>query len=83
MGTDLNLFSGQRVVLTPMLTQIISTIVQRTWRERLLTRPWRPWKATKVVSRVEPSDTVLQVDGKLLMHPATFERLKMALEAKR
>lgn len=24
-------------------------VVRRTWRERLFSRPWRPWRATRVV----------------------------------
>jgi hypothetical protein len=38
-----------------MPTYIVQTKVRRTWRERLLSRPWKPWQATKIVAE--------QIDG--------------------
>lgn len=45
---------------------------QRTWRERLLTRPWRPWQKTKSV--YEPSVTRLD-DGTLVMSLQSYDNL--------
>jgi hypothetical protein len=33
-----------------MPTYIVNTKVRRTWRERLLSWPWKPWQASKIVS---------------------------------
>ena len=59
---------GRRVIVSPHLTKR----VPRSWRERLFSWPWQPWRATKAV----PSDEVLLMDGMLVMHPATYVMLK-------
>lgn len=42
-------FGGMRVVIDDTLTEF--DLVRRTWRERLLTRPWRPWQAYRQVPK--------------------------------
>ena len=50
--------------------------VARTWRERFLTRPWRPWEATRTVIPKVPMRCAYQLpDGTLTMHPETFRRM--------
>jgi len=64
-----------RIVTDPSLTEPVA----RTWRERWLSWPWRPWARVKLV----PSRTYYIVDGvpggpkTLVCHPslaAEFER---------
>lgn len=51
--------------------------VERTWRERLFTSPWRPWQK---YSRIRQSMVyvVMLEDGELLalVSPVTFKQLK-------
>ena len=59
----------------------VTTLAQRTWRERLFTLPWKPWKSTKPVRYFEP---ISYITGKgtdkevLVIHPS----LKHHIETK-
>lgn len=54
-------------------------LVERTWREKLLTKPWRPWVLTKVVIPMVPDDHVYKVEGTLLMHPVIAAQLRASI----
>lgn len=58
--------------------------VQRSWRERLLSRPWRPWISGRMVTPQVPNPNVF-IDGPSRLiygHPATIDQLKQAAAAK-
>jgi hypothetical protein len=56
--------------------------VNRTWRERLFSWPWRPWLATRIERIPDPS--LYQLGGDTLVgHPATIERLRRATKGAR
>lgn len=56
--------------------------VPRTWKERLLTRPWRPLKTTRmVVPKIPKKDAMRFRDGTLVMHPVTAAKLRAVLYA--
>jgi predicted membrane-bound mannosyltransferase len=72
-----NDLTGLRIIESPLLTKDEQRTVGRPWRERLFTRPWRPWQATKTVTVLVPSDQILRTpDNVLIMHPATADRLR-------
>lgn len=52
-------------------------IVPRTWRERLLSRPWRPWEKTKTVNEFVPNVLMVGSPPIIVAHPS----LKDAVEA--
>lgn len=53
--------------------------VQRSWRERLWSWPWRPWRPTRtVIPQIPNPDLFLLPDGSWLGHPATVRALKIA-----
>lgn len=58
--------------------------VPRTWRERLLGRPWRPWQATKLQETEEtewvPDQAVYVVDGRMVCHPEVARKISEAME---
>lgn len=58
--------------------------VERTWRERLFTLPWRPLRRyrTIVTCRPNPSPMLMYVNGQpiFFMHPETFQQLKETLK---
>ena len=70
------MFNGKQVFLSAYASRVVSTVVRRSWRERLFSRPWRPWRATKVVSHTEPCmfDTPLSI----VMHPVLWNQIKKA-----
>ena len=50
--------------------------VRRTWRERLLSRPWQPFRATRTVVPKVPSRQILHFGNRLVMHPAMLEEVR-------
>lgn len=50
--------------------------VTRTWRERLLTWPWRPLQRTKVVQVPSPKVFVANDFGGMICHPDTAAKLR-------
>ena len=53
---------------------------KRSWSERLLTFPWRPWKATaKTWVQVPKTDImVVQAERLLIMHPTVAREFREA-----
>jgi hypothetical protein len=75
----MNDFYGLPIRTSPHLTETVTKRRRRTWRERLLRRPWRPLVAFEIETRVVPSTRVLHLGGFLVMHPAMLERLQREL----
>lgn len=80
-------WSGRRVITTVYLTVAGEPMtVRRSWRNRLFSRPWRPWKSTYTYTPQVPSPEVLLVGDTFYVHPATWsnlcERLKTDSELK-
>lgn len=69
---------GMRVIVDAHLKQDGEPYaVRRTWRERLLTRPWRPLTTTRVVTPRIPYQGFYQLGNRaLLMHPAMLAKLR-------
>ncbi len=67
-----NTFQGMDVVIHDDLVR-----VRRTWRERLLSWPWRPFAPWKFVQNavVQPGE-VFQAGGKLIMLRSTWQELQ-------
>lgn len=63
----MNNFFGTSVVVMSSLYETVSKQVNRTWRERLFTFPWTPWKSTKVVYRQVPA--IYKYQGIIYCHP--------------
>lgn len=69
-------FLGRPVYVSPFLVD--TKTVPRTWRERFLTWPWRPWRKTKTVEA--PSNQILDMAGKgFVVHPAKWEEMRKTL----
>lgn len=67
---------GLEVITSPWLTRTVE--VERTWKERLFSWPWRPLRKTRFVEVA--SDEVFQYENKVVMHPATFAKLQKELK---
>jgi hypothetical protein len=72
-------FNGWPVITSTWMTRSETREVPRPWRDRLWSWPWRPWRATMLVTVQVPSDDVLRVGGRLVMHPATLAKLQARL----
>jgi hypothetical protein len=56
--------------------------VKRSWKERLFSWPWRPWKKTKLVDEYHP-DPNFYILGSFTFtcHPALYNQLRKQLES--
>lgn len=54
---------------------------KRTWKERLFSWPWRPWKATKTVYYPETIPAMYRIGDRIVAHPAKIVELKAALKS--
>lgn len=71
------MWQGMRVILNQHLSQAGAPVtVRRSWRDRLLSWPWRPWIATRTHIPQVPSTEVLVMGNTLHMHPALWRTLK-------
>lgn len=60
----------RKVYESELMVEMVTREERRTWMERLLSWPWRPWRATKMVASWEPRrDVLCMTDGSLVMHP--------------
>ncbi len=70
----MSMFMGVPVIVS----RPTSHTARRTWRDRLWSRPWRPWRATKIVIRPAPiaPDQIFRVGNQLYMDERAYEQLK-------
>lgn len=55
--------------------------VIRTWKERLFSCPWRPFKKTRTIIPKVPMRSVMKLpNGTYVMHPAMLNELKRQLK---
>jgi len=78
---DNGLCDGLRIIENVMLVKHgnpIKVEKERTWKERLLTRPWNPFKRTKIITTVPeiPDDNIYRMADILIMHPNTAKKLR-------
>lgn len=53
----------------------------RTWKERLFTRPWKPFKKTRTIVPKVPMKSIFKTpDGMLIMHPSLAAQLRRQIE---
>lgn len=75
-------FQGLRVALNPQMVVPGDPVqIRRTWGERLLSWPWRPWVSTKWVPTFKPSSDVFRAGDTLVMHPDTWCRVQACLRS--
>lgn len=73
----MNNFFGTRVVIINSLYETVSETVDRTWKERLFTFPWCPWKTTKKVYMQKPA--AYQYGGVIYAHPSLAAQVNSML----
>jgi hypothetical protein len=51
-------------------------IVKRTWRQRLLSWPWRPWVSTTHIAKYKPDQNLYKIgEDSIVGHPVTIAKL--------
>ena len=58
------------------------TIVKRSWRERIFSRPWRPLQRTKEIIRFVPDPYVYLIRDRniIIAHPITVIKLHQEIQ---
>ncbi len=76
-------FWGLRVLESPYMEIDGPDVpVRRTWRDRLFSRPWRPWVATRLVRSRIPHPGFARISPTtIVMHPETARVLHERLRA--
>ncbi len=74
-------FNGLRIIESVWLTEAGAPVeVHRTWRERLFTRPWKPWQTTRtVIPQVPMRGGICLGYGTIVMHPEAVRLLREML----
>jgi hypothetical protein len=68
---------NMHLLASPALTVTVTERVPRAWRERLLTWPWHPWQAVRLVSHTVPDPHLYRFgDACILAHPLTLARFR-------
>jgi hypothetical protein len=62
-----------------MVENALPRLVRRAWRDRLFTRPWRPWRKHKTVIDKVAMQCAYQFDEGLVMHPEIAAKVRAAL----
>ena len=68
-----------RVIESELLTTTEESLRQRTWRERLFSRPWRPWRATATESVQVPDPNLYSFDAPLSLGSTTVRTVKVVV----
>jgi len=53
---------------------------KRTWKERLFSLPWNPFKTHNITIPQIPSTEVIMFENSMIMHPEIASKLRDALE---
>lgn len=72
-----------RLIESLYLTESVERTERRSWRERLLSWPWRPWHATKTVWVQVPSRKAVRLSDRLLVVHPEFKKEIERLSAMR
>ncbi|WP_395601148.1 hypothetical protein AB4P95_30010 (plasmid) [Pseudomonas sp. A1437] len=70
---------GLQIVESEHMTRTISWRTERPWSHRKRRHPHR---AFKFHSKVAPDNTIIRMDGALVMHPHIAKQLREAMQAK-
>ncbi len=75
------MFHGYKVIANPIITESKEREVRRTWKERLFTLPWRPFKALRTETYQVPSRDVMvdKINRIIYAHPVVVKEMNDAL----
>ena len=73
---------GYPVVASDRMVAYHSEDKQLSWKDRLFSWPWRPWRKTKTVCWTTPLRTTYLLDGIFFMHPELYNEIKAEITSK-
>jgi len=77
------MFAGYNIQVTSLLTDTITHRESRTWKQRLFSLPWQPWRTHSFRTEVVPSRKIIVAESRktLFMHPFMVQEVRLAVEA--
>jgi hypothetical protein len=73
LGVPFTPYNGYKLISSPAMQTAI--LEKRTWKERLFSLPFRPFKRMKIVG-YKPLDYVIKTDDTIYGAPQTIELLQ-------
>ncbi len=77
-----NNFTGIEIRESTALTETSDPFkVRKSWKERLISWPWKPWVKTKWVTKQVPSDEIMhdRVNNVFYCHPVMKKQLEQEI----
>lgn len=75
---DRNVLNGYKLIEDASLIKQNGTqLVKRSFTERFLSWPWKPWQVAVEVPIMEPSDEFVVTDDSITAHPQLIQKLKL------
>ena len=83
MFDNAHLLSGYHLIEDEKVGKPMPQYVDRSWKERLFTLPWRPFRKQKIITVFVPKGEyfLLKGQGCLVAHPQDIEKLKIAIQS--
>lgn len=70
------------IVIDPYCVKAVRTEVNRTWKERLFSLPWNPFKKQKTVVDHKPTAFACMPERVIYCHPDIADEIMKQLERK-
>lgn len=71
--------AGFQIIEASYLTVPKEEVILRSWKERLLSWPWKPWEKEKTVTTMVPDEKIYKTGNQIICHPAIAQQLKDTL----
>jgi hypothetical protein len=71
--------NGLKIIESNLLTKTIQITIDKTWKERLLSWPWKPWIKTKIESKEVPDEEQIyhdKINNVIYCHPIIAQKIK-------
>ena len=84
-GSYAGMYCGMEVIINIHLTIDGEPYEEeRSWGERLFTRPWRPFRKTNtVIPQIPDNNVYMYKKDKLFMHPTIYKLIQDKIEKER
>lgn len=79
MNVPVNITTCIQVIECTCFVKTCAILVKQSWRERLFSWPWCPFKTHRLVFEERTDDNVYWMDGALFCHPIVARKVRAQL----
>jgi len=72
---------GLQIIEDQHIGDQVRVEIQRTWAQRLFTRPWKPFQKYRYETYWKDNGNIFSISGKLIMHPDTAAKMREAIKS--